>query len=67
MLSSIADGGGGRAPTTNINLTNASSQPVTARQTGSSFDADTRSYMTHVILEDLQSGGPISTALRPGS
>jgi hypothetical protein len=58
--------GGGAAPITNINLTNASSQPVTARQTGSSFDADTRSYMTHVILEDLSQGGPISSALRPG-
>jgi hypothetical protein len=66
MLSSIAEGGGGRAPVTNINLTNASSQPVTARQTGSSFDADTKSYMTHVILEDLSQGGPISSALRPG-
>jgi hypothetical protein len=57
---------GGGSPNTTVNITNASSQPVTARQTGSSFDADTKSYMTHVILEDLSQGGPISSALRPG-
>jgi hypothetical protein len=59
--------GGGGAPSMTMNVTNASSQPVTARQTGSSFDADTRSYMTHVILEDLSQNGPISTAMRAGA
>jgi len=56
--------GGGQAPNMTMNVTNASSQPVTARQTGSSFDADSKSWMTHVILEDLSQGGPISSALR---
>lgn len=65
-LSELSKTGGGGMPNMTMNVTNASSQPVTARQTGSSFDADTRSYMTHVILEDLQQGGPISSALRPG-
>jgi len=50
-----------------MNITNASSQPDTARQTSSSFDADTRMYMTHVILDDLSSGGPISSAMKTGS
>jgi hypothetical protein len=59
--------GGGGAPNMTMNVTNASSQPVTARQTSSSFDADTRSYMTHVILEDLSQNGPISAAMRTGS
>jgi hypothetical protein len=59
--------GGGDTPSMTMNVTNASSQPVTARQTGSSFDSDTRSYMTHVILEDLDQGGPISAALKTGS
>jgi hypothetical protein len=57
---------GGGAPNMTMNITNASSQPVTARQTGSSFDADTKSYITHIILEDLSQGGPMSSALRPG-
>jgi hypothetical protein len=65
-LSELSKSGGGGMPNMTMNVTNASSQPVTARQTGSSFDADAKSYMTHVILEDLSQGGPISSALRPG-
>ena len=65
VLSDLADrGGGGSAPNVAFNVTNASSQPVTARQTGSSFDSDTRQYITHVILEDQASGGPISQSMR---
>jgi hypothetical protein len=40
-------------PTTTLNITNitnASSQPVTARLMGLSFDADTKSYMTHITM-----------------
>jgi hypothetical protein len=66
-LQNLSKSGGGGGGNMVMNITNASSQPVTARQTGSSFDSDSKSWMTHVILEDLSQGGPISSALRPGT
>jgi hypothetical protein len=62
MLSQISEGGGGKAPNVTLNVTNASSQPVTARTTGTSFDSDMKQFIIHTVLEDHASGGPISQA-----
>jgi hypothetical protein len=53
-------------PNVTMNITNASSQPVTARQTGTSFDSDMKAFVIHTILEDHASGGPISAASQGG-
>jgi hypothetical protein len=53
-------------PNVTMNITNASSQPVTARQTGTSFDAQMKSFVIQTILEDQASGGPISAANQSG-
>jgi hypothetical protein len=53
-------------PSVTMNITNASSQPVTARTTGTSFDSDMKAFVIHTILEDHASGGPISAASQGG-
>jgi len=53
-------------PNVTMNITNASSQPVTARTTGTSFDSDMKAFVIHTILEDHASGGPISSAAQQG-
>jgi hypothetical protein len=53
-------------PNVTMNITNASSQPVTARTTGTSFDSDMKAFVIHTILEDHASGGPISAASQGG-
>lgn len=53
-------------PNVTMNITNASSQPVTARQTGTSFDSDMKNFVIHTVLEDHANGGPISMASQQG-
>jgi hypothetical protein len=62
-ISAAGAGSRGGGPPT-VNVINQSSQPVTARPSTTSFDADTRQYVTHIILEDMQQGGPISMGMR---
>lgn len=61
-LQNLSRSGGSGVPNVTMNITNASSQPVTARQTGTSFDSDMKAFVIHTILEDHASGGPISAA-----
>jgi hypothetical protein len=62
-LTKVASSG---PPNVTMNVTNASSQPVTARQTGTSFDSDMKAFVIHTVLEDHAMGGPISVASQGG-
>jgi hypothetical protein len=63
----LSRSGGGGVPNVTMNVTNASSQPVTARQTGTSMDSDMKNFVIHTILEDHANGGPISAAQQGSS
>ena len=65
LLGSLSKGGsGGGAPSVTINNVNNSSQPVTMKQGGVSYDSQARQFIVHTVLEDMQQGGPVSQALR---
>lgn len=61
-VSSASEGGHG--PNVTVNVSNQSSQPVTMRQTGMSYDAQAKHFVLHTVLEDLSSGGPMSQAMK---
>ena len=64
VLAGIAKGGGGGGtPNVQINTINNSSQPVQQSQASVSYDAQARQFIIHTILEDMQQGGAMSTAL----
>lgn len=57
-------GGGGAKqgmPNVTINLTNASSTPMSARQTGTSVGSDAKDFIIHTVLEDVNSSGPLAS------
>ena len=62
MAKQLANSGNaaGKAPNMTFNLVNNSSQPVTAAPPQVSYDSQMREFVTHIILEDHASGGPIS-------
>ena len=54
---------GGGAPNVTVNTINNSSQPVQQRTAGVSWDAQAKQFVIHTVLEDMQTGGPMSAAL----
>ncbi len=61
---SQSSGGDSHGPNVTVNVSNQSSQPVTMRQTGMSYDAQARQFVLHTVLEDMNSGGPMSQAMK---
>ena len=63
-LGVVASGVGMEAPSVTVNVINESSQPVTATQTGPSFDEQMRQMVVGVILRDQATNGPITQNFR---
>ena len=63
-LGVVASGAGMGAPSVTVNVINESSQPVTATQTGPSFDEQMRQMVVGVILRDQAQNGPITQNFR---
>ena len=63
-LGVVASGGGMEAPSVTVNVINESSQPVTATQTGPTFDEQMRQMVVGVILRDQATNGPITQNFR---
>ena len=63
-LGVVASGGGMEAPSVTVNVINESSQPVTATQTGPTFDEQMRQMVVGVILRDQAQNGPITQNFR---
>jgi hypothetical protein len=67
VLEGLAKGGqrgSGGAPSVTVNNINNSSSPVQMKQAGVSWDAQARQFIIHTVLEDMQQGGPMSTAMQ---
>ena len=64
MLKQMSGAGGGRAPSTTVNVINQSSQPVSAQTSQVSYDSELHQFVQHVVLTDLSSNGHIAQALR---
>ena len=63
-LGVVASGGITEPPSVTVNVINESSQPVTATQTGPTFDEQMRQMVVGVILRDQATNGPITQNLR---
>lgn len=63
-IAKAGSGGGGGAPNVTINNVNNSNSPVQMRSGGVSWDGEARQFVIHTVLEDMQSGGPTSQAMR---
>ena len=62
-LKSMASSGGSQGPNVNFQVVNNSSQNVNARETGRSYDHESKQFIVHTVLEDLQQGGSLSGAI----
>lgn len=60
VLSQLGTGAAKSAPSVKIMITNATSQPVTARETGHSFSEDAKDFVVHAVLENASSGGMLA-------
>lgn len=63
-LGVVASGAAMEPPSVTVNVINESSQPVTATQTGPSFDEQMRQMVVGVILRDQATNGPITQNFR---
>ena len=63
-LGVVASGAAMEAPSVTVNVINESSQPVTATQSGPSFDEQMRQMVVGVILRDQAQNGPITQNFR---
>ena len=63
-LGVVASGGITEPPSVTVNVINESSQPVTATQTGPTFDEQMRQMVVGVILRDQATNGPITQNFR---
>ena len=63
-LGVTASGANEEPPSVVVNVINESSQPVTATQTGPSFDEQMRQMVVGVILRDQATNGPITQNFR---
>ena len=65
VLEGMASGGrgGGGAPSVTINNINNSSSQVSMKQAGVSYDAQAKQFIIHTVLEDMNQGGPLSSAM----
>lgn len=63
-LGVVASGAAAEPPTVVVNVINETSQPVTATQTGQSFDEQVRQMVVGVILRDQATNGPITQNFR---
>ena len=61
-LKSMASNGGGGAPNVSFTVVNNSSANVSAKETGRSYDHDSKQFIVHTVLEDLQGGGSLAGA-----
>jgi DNA-binding Xre family transcriptional regulator len=62
-LANAKSGGGGGSPSVTINNINNSSSQVQMKQGGVSYDAQARQFVIHTVLEDMNQGGPLSSAM----
>jgi hypothetical protein len=63
-LGVVASGSITEPPSVTVNVINESSQPVTATQTGPTFDEQMRQMVVGVILRDQATNGPITQNFR---
>ena len=63
LESLAANRGGGGAPNVTINTINNSSSPVQQNSAGLSWDGQAKQFVIHTVLEDMNTGGPVSAAL----
>lgn len=63
-LGVVASGAAMEPPSVTVNVINESSQPVTATQTGPTFDEQMRQMVVGVILRDQATNGPITQNFR---
>ena len=63
-LGVVASGAAMEPPSVTVNVINESSQPVTATQSGPSFDEQMRQMVVGVILRDQAQNGPITQNFR---